>query len=227
MRGVACSKRVQFLKPAFYMFLHNIDRYCETTKWNDIPHYYNERATLSLFSGACWQTGFIALEEYVSEKKNTKHGKGRTDFWVKSQSSEESTVIEVKQHFINAKEVSKLSDMIDISDYDARQNTEGGMLCGLTFFVPYLSTIYTRDKVIALANDILNGALDKGVDALAWWLPEEAMKFTGNRRDNNNESKWPILIAALRVAKIGDCDIADGCPERLQETSWGSNALPL
>ena len=47
-----------------------------------VPWWYNERASLSLFAGAIWRMGGIAIEEFSAKKKvRSPKGDGNTEQW--------------------------------------------------------------------------------------------------------------------------------------------------
>jgi len=47
-----------------------IERAVRVWYQDDVPWWYNERAALSLFAGAIWKAGGIALEEFSSEREH-------------------------------------------------------------------------------------------------------------------------------------------------------------
>lgn len=211
MCGVRCSQRVVFLEPALSKFLKYLDRYCEATN-GDMPHYYNERATLSLLSAACWETDLVALEEYVSPKNNTKYGRGRTDFWVKHPISGRQATIEAKQFFMD--DPKKIEGCINKCDESAIENIDFETLCSLSFFSPSVSLQKNQNDINKLFEEFKENILSKGVDSLTWWLPKRATN--GFRRSDNKEAQWPFLIAALRVVQIGNQKIEDRDADRLK-----------
>ena len=78
-------------------------KYCEVSKWDDVPWGYNERASLSTFAAAAWLAGGIALEEYFEEKDRArsakgrkKRRKGRCDLYVDLRGKRRGYIIEAK-----------------------------------------------------------------------------------------------------------------------------------
>lgn len=86
---------IKCLRPIIEQWGTNIRKYCSAVD-DDVPYYYNERANLSLFASAAWQSGVIALEEYHTYKR---HGRGRTDLflWI---GGKDGVQIEAKQKWI-------------------------------------------------------------------------------------------------------------------------------
>jgi hypothetical protein len=68
---------------------------------NDVPWWYNERASLSFFAGAVWRCKGWAFEEFITRKhittrrgkRQNRHGRGDIMFGIKGQ----SFVAEAKQ----------------------------------------------------------------------------------------------------------------------------------
>ena len=78
-------------------------KYCEVSKWEDVPWGYNERASLSTFAAAAWLAGGVALEEYSEEKDRAgsargrkKQRKGRCDLYVDLRGKRGAYIMEAK-----------------------------------------------------------------------------------------------------------------------------------
>ena len=59
-----------------------LERLVETWQPEDVPWWYNERASLSVLAGAVWAAGDVAFEEFSSEKerrRSKRNFKGRID----------------------------------------------------------------------------------------------------------------------------------------------------
>ncbi len=83
--GVWTSPRARSLGPVLDSWNTLIGKYCQTQP-NDLPYWYNERATLSMVAAAAWASGGIALEEYSSPKRAGPRGdvgNGRADLWIR------------------------------------------------------------------------------------------------------------------------------------------------
>ncbi|HYF88324.1 hypothetical protein [Azospirillum sp.] len=204
MRSVACSKRVQFLRPVLKTFLANLERYADVQGWEDFGHAYNERATLSLFAAAFWQNNLIAVEEYVNWKgrgQASTHGRG--DLWARCPKTDNEIVIEAKQQktVLGAREET-IRGALDAAADDAVRNRDAILRAGLTFFTPVVEIDAGRDAVVELFDRICTITLDYGVDALALWYPEEVMRDPGEMRRQGHSHMFPGIIAALRIAAV-------------------------
>ncbi|MBP2294115.1 hypothetical protein [Azospirillum rugosum] len=204
MRSVACSKRVQFLRPVLKTFLANLERYAEAQGWEDFAHAYNEQATLSLLAAAFWQSDLIAIEEYTNWKgRGQDASQGRGDLWARCPKTDNEIVIEAKQQKTELGTHDKtIRGALDAAATDAFRNRDAALRAGLTFFTPEVRTGTGRDAVIDLFDRIRTIALEYGVDALVLWYPEEAMRNPDEARSQKQSYMFPGIIAALRIAAV-------------------------
>lgn len=78
-------------------------RYCEMHGFQDNPWWFNERATLSTLAGAAWNLGWVAVEEFTTEKRKrapdgVEEGdvqNGRCDLYIRAKSRDYA--VEAKQ----------------------------------------------------------------------------------------------------------------------------------
>ena len=69
------SGRIRTLKPILDEWTTCVSEITDEWKQkNDVPWWYNERASLSIFAGAIWRRGGFCFEEY-SDKKRTVEGR--------------------------------------------------------------------------------------------------------------------------------------------------------
>jgi hypothetical protein len=74
-------------------------------RWSDAfdPLRYNEAATVAALANAASNAGYLALTEYVAQKRHHTRGRpfrhGRCDLWVADVSEDRSWAFEFKQHF--------------------------------------------------------------------------------------------------------------------------------
>ncbi|HEY0837767.1 MAG TPA: hypothetical protein VGE72_27880 [Azospirillum sp.] len=204
MRSVACSKRMQFLRPVLKAFLGNLDRYADVQGWDDFGHAYNERATLSVFAAACWASDLIAIEEYTNWKGRGADAKrGRGDLWARCPKTDTQIIFEAKQHKTAlGSHDETIRAALKAADCDAVQNRDAMLRAGLTFFTPVLPVGVERDQVVELFERIRTLALAHGVDGLALWYPEEAMPDPDEARRNGHEYMFPGVLAVLRIAAV-------------------------
>jgi len=87
--GTYCP-RLRCLYPVLQKWIHlNESMFRSWRNAGDVPWWYNERASLSVLSGAVWQTGGEAFEEYSDYKRGismrtgrlSKEYAGRVDFY--------------------------------------------------------------------------------------------------------------------------------------------------
>lgn len=227
MRGVSCSPRVAFLEPVLQCFHENLQRYADAMEWGDLPHYYNERSTLSLFAAACWQSGLVGLEEYVSWKgRGEDTFRGRADLWVCSLEADTDIAIEAKQNWPGLGVRSKtVTEWLNTAEAAACQNYDAKLRAGMTFLVPCLTPTASREQVVTLFRRLHDDALRHGVDALAWWLPEAAMTHSSPNRNTGEDCMWPGVLTVLRVARVRGGRVSSKA-DRLRESCWAADPVP-
>jgi len=162
---------------AFKQWFLVIQKYCEARAWEDVPWWYNERASLSLFAAAVWNSGGIALEEYSTSKSHKKERwSGRGDLYVK---------IKRKQYVIEAKQVwspmgtraRRPNGKIEEALFDARHaagetKSWGAKRLGLVFAVPYLPNS-EQDNLKERINYWLECVKSIEGSSMAWIFSEE------------------------------------------------------
>src|SRR5690606_5499082 len=68
---------------------------------DDVPYFYNERASLSVLCGAAWRSGYLALEEYVAIKGGeSDKPNGRIDLYIGQRDGDEEICIEAKHEVL-------------------------------------------------------------------------------------------------------------------------------
>lgn len=156
----------------------------------DNPWYYNERALISLFAGAVWAEGGLALEEFSVYKRTGKKRKplysGRSDLYLSIGNSH--FIAEVKHAWSGATRVSiktatyvqdKLSEACDdIRKYPREKLRKLGIL----FAMPYFSKSYIRrwgkkpmDEQLQKWVTIMKENIE--YSCVAWVFPQEARDF--------------------------------------------------
>ena len=132
------------LEPLWKLFreVHNITcHYVEAHNYEDCPYFYNERAIISLMSGAAWRMGFYALEEYSSSKKHEENDySGRVDLYISS--DEKSFVFESKIHWENVSTKYSLDNANKtfqkaVSDTQKIDREEADLRVAVLFVIPY------------------------------------------------------------------------------------------
>ncbi len=221
MQGVRVGRdsRLEPLGKALEQFIVNLDTYARTCEWGDLPHYYNERATLSVFAAACWQVELIAVEEYATTKTCGQGRKnGRCDLWVSNH--DVSWGFEAKQFFpaLNGGEP-RIASCIASAATAAKMNDDADLHVGLTFLTPSVPTDTAREDVLKLLRRMLDLPIMSRCHGVAWWFPEELMQHAGPLRANPSVAHlWPGLLAVLQVVR------PDGLAEIGQIWTGGSRA---
>lgn len=203
MRGyVVCEdERLRPLEMALGQFIQNLETYARICGWDDLPHFYNERATVGFMAAACWQTGLISIEEYATQKgQGLGERKGRCDLWASNH--ELSWGFEAKQRFPTVGTHDQtLIDALDAAKEDAEANNDADLNIGLTFFTPSVPEDASREQVEELLRRMLKLAVQEKCHGAAWWFPEKLMRHPSPQRSNPSETRlWPGLLAVLKVA---------------------------
>jgi len=123
-----------------------IERYTRIMNVDDAPYYYNERANVSVLAGAAWKAGWVALEEFQSEKgyKNKAKTNGRTDLFFANETAEELLEAKFKWICMGSKNLSRMVEETMIAACDdakkTRANSTEVKAIGIGFFPVYKKT---------------------------------------------------------------------------------------
>lgn len=176
-----------------------IDRYCRIEE-GDAPYWYTERADIGVLAGACWRAGYIALEEYQSEKghPNKPKFKGRVDLWVENESK--SAIIEAKKKSLslNSKDVHKaLNPILEEACKNAKESRSNqkelvafGMVF-IRFYIPLKFDEELNQKIEEMIKTITNGY--KG-EMIFWHFPSASRRLIGG----SGKNYWPGVIVIAR-----------------------------
>ncbi|MBP3125880.1 hypothetical protein [Thalassospira sp. ER-Se-21-Dark] len=202
------SNELSFLKPAFEQFSKNLSQYGQTVQWSELPHYFNERATISLLQAACWQAKLVSFEEYVTKKRKGEDLKnGRCDLYVSQKRGDRNIEFEAKERLL----VSRTSDdqirsWLKEGDNDAACNEAADIRASLTFVMPRVPEKegVTQETHIALVQNALDVALSEGIHAAHFWCHPRAWDVTGVPRRGGVPSRWPSLLTLIRVVSVNE-----------------------
>ncbi|WP_412775850.1 hypothetical protein [Thalassospira lucentensis] len=174
----------------------------------DLPHYHNERATVSFLNGAAWKAGLIAIEEYATSKiKDGVQYTGRCDLYIAEKNGIEIE-FEAKQNWITGvagADDAALSNWIDIAVEAARQNISTDLKYAVNFIVPEISGnlgveqvsetyfLWKRQFLEKLRNN-------EEVELFYVWEHPEAMKRQLESRHGKGPCCWPGLWIAITRA---------------------------
>jgi hypothetical protein len=176
-RCVIAGSLLLFRK-VLHEWIRVIETYGKASSWGDVPWWYNERASLSLFAAAIWKSGGIALEEFSTLKgKKKKHWIGRGDLYAKLGRNE--YMIEAKQQWssLSARSVKTKVKLVN-SLFDARHaaghtKSYGAKRLGLVFAIPYLPVREKKDIDERIDSWLRLVKLIEGV-SVSWIFPKEA-----------------------------------------------------
>ena len=164
----------------------------------DVPWWYNERAALSLLSGALWRSHNYGFEEFVDEKrKMTRHSgrlsrkyKGRVDLYLNVQGAD--FIAECKICWsgasINFDSSQRVEKTLSRACRDIRKtHPKGQRRLGFVFVVPSIKKQYRKEL-----DERLKGWLHKvqsvDCDAMAWVFPDFA------RRTQSDGKYYPGVV---------------------------------
>jgi len=165
-------------------------------KWyrgNDVPWWYNERASLSVLAGAVWRSKGIAFEEYSDRKRFRSK---RTGSPFRSYSGRVDISIEINRHyFIGEAKYCRLtipSRSRDQSQYiekcltaakrDIRKSSpDGQRRLAIVFASPSVSTRW-KGSIEKHINEFVDQVTDIDADAVAWVFPNTASNVVDGRR---------------------------------------------
>jgi len=205
--GFASIPELSFLKKAFFKFHENIEQYIDEMNGSELPYYFNERATISIFSAACWQSDMIAIDEYITVKNKSGSNdasKGRGDLWCRAKDGN-SVGIEAKQ-YTGLYNKGKIINSIEKSQKDAQNCTQSYIESGLAFIVPAINEKDTYEDFLGNVRRIHDDALNFGVDLIAWWGSKTAFKVCQRSRYEKDDGyyRWPGIISIMRIGKACD-----------------------
>jgi hypothetical protein len=153
---------------------------------DDLPWWYNERASISVLAGAAWKTGGLAFEEYTADKRTGKkrHPKysGRIDLYLKVK--EEQFIAEAKYYwsgatFVSATTSEKLREKL-------KEACDGIRICpragqrklGILFATPYIATSQ-KARVDELVAEWVAAMTRVESSCSAWVFPKESRYVGG------------------------------------------------
>lgn len=154
------------------------------SKWlnKDVPWWYNERASLSVFVGAIWNSGHFAFEEFSDEKRSIsqrtrkfhKTYSGRVDLYFnvgKRDFIAEAKICWPRCSRLSASRQAIVEDHLAYACRDIRKsNPHGQRRLGILFVAPRWKTSLRQDidqRIDAWVAKIV----DIDCDAISWVFP--------------------------------------------------------
>jgi len=185
-------------------WLLGVERYCRILPGDDAPYIYNERANLSVLTGAAWRAGWIALEEFQHEKRHSgkKAHYGRADLWLHSGSLEE--IVEAKFRWIAMASV-KTAGLVEetmasaVKDAKASKNNSAVNGIGVGFF-----PLYKKSTRVQNINKLIEETIEEfsnfDFHAMAWCFPPEMRDYT----NENTSNRLPGVILLAKNSNFCD-----------------------
>lgn len=171
-------KGLSKLKPILLEYLKINKETVELWNYEDLPWWYNERANLSLFTGAVWKKGGYALEEYTSDKVSIiKKYQGRNDLYFYFNKKDYILEAKVLSQNGNSKSETiqrRVNKIINLAIEDVRINKLEFFAnkMGIVFVIPYFlkkSTSIENDF-----NNFIKSIMKSNYSALGWLYSEKA-----------------------------------------------------
>ncbi len=163
-----CKKKYKNWTGVFEEYTNFTDRYIRVyldqydEGGGDAPYWNNERTNIGMLAASCWANGWVALEEFSTEKtkEDRSNGTGRCDLWVSSQNGKENFAIEAKKgdSSLASKDlISNLKKILESACADAEnlREEEGDIRLGVAFMHLYLVKS-KLDQTLELVNNTIS-----------------------------------------------------------------------
>lgn len=139
------NQRIAWVGPIIEQWGLIHKNFLEQEQYNYCLYWYNERANVSVFSGAVWKSGGVALEEYSSQKGNIDNTvNGRVDLYFSKQT--ERAIAEAKMEWLYFGERArsdlkeKINSVVEKAKNDIKESlgpSNYNLGVGLSFIAPY------------------------------------------------------------------------------------------
>lgn len=186
LKGAHCpSLRLRIFRPL-------LNNWIETNMqlarhWQqDVPWWYNERASISVLAGAAWKTGGLAFEEYGADKRTGKKRcstfAGRNDLYLKIKG--EQFIAEAKYYWsgatrVNAATTENLRNkLLEACDDIRKCPPYGQRRLGILFAMPYIAKSQ-KTRVDALVGEWVAALTSVKCSCCAWVFPKESRHICG------------------------------------------------
>jgi hypothetical protein len=169
------------------------------------PWWYNERATLSVFAGAVWQSQGWVLEEFSTEKvvptrQHRRYKPGRCDilFSIKNK----TFIGEAKQCWPTLTDnlhvaIQSVHDALDTACKEALENSEIGYPClGMVFIAPCLHES-KKERTIGNLQSFVTQLLEIKGTTIAWVFPKAARSLQPDSKFRNYIFPGVALVMQL------------------------------
>ena len=177
--GIKTTARLRCLRPVLRKWIAlNLDLSARWSRDEDAPWWYNERALISVFAGAVWQSGGYAFEEFSEKKRGKKRPfSGRID--LEFSAGQHKFLAEVKQCWLAATARRDRTDHVrgfmENAKADVRRcRPDGTRRIAIVFGAPYLAQhrrAEMDDRIEWLVDQAREIQADIEADAVAWTFP--------------------------------------------------------
>lgn len=239
IRGVGLDPADDHLKelgPLLTSFIETVEDYCRSE--GSPPYWFNERASVSLLSGAAWRAGWIAIEEFPTRKvmleRSTEtdltHRYGRCDFYAKDPGGL-SFAFEAKHVMAKPSQLAnEVTAALRLARDDAAQLLLGEATArvALVFAVPHfpIGDVKSPSDIHSMINTLLHGVTS---DESSGASPAIADGLLGKKRRATHayvfpaemrgclgpaeKAYWPgVIVIAQRVKKAKSSVLRPAAP---------------
>lgn len=189
VRSVTTEPPLEILEDVLWEWIAVQERSARFWEWKDAPWWYNECASLSMFAGAVWRSGGIALEEYSTEKRQDASvrkrtlgtSSGRGDLYLKV--GDREFILEAKQCWSSAgaragHPCNRISKKMSEALVDVRRaKSYGEERLGSAFAVPYIPK-REFPSVDQCLEQWLKSINDLSCACRAWVFPPEVRRLS-------------------------------------------------
>ncbi len=181
------------IEPLLLNWIACTEQYIDVWEGMDLPYWYNERANVSILSGAAWKSGWTAIEEYqVAKTANEEEfTTGRNDLYITNKTH--SYCLEAKVSYLKISDEEsklkiKLSQKLESAISDVKKVCLKDSKLAAVFVAPYSKEIHATQAEIDNFIEIIQ-SLD--LCAYAWCAPKEA------QTNPSHDNKYYPLAALL------------------------------
>jgi hypothetical protein len=197
-------KSLQLLRPVLRKWIQ-LNNKLDWFQEQDAPWWYNERASVSFYAGAVWQSKGWSFEEFSTEKiitskRNIQIGRCDIVFSI----NDKAFSAEAKQIWptltSNFKSTTdNVNKSLYISCKEALKNIDIGYTClGMVFVTPQLH-ISKKDHIDYYIKGLIDQLLRIDFSTIAWVFP----KMTRNLRPDNKNRNYIFPGVILIIKKAG------------------------
>jgi hypothetical protein len=175
----------------------------------DVPWWYNERASLSLFAGAVWSCHGWVFEEFgiwrkIASKRGVKYTSGRRD--IEFRVGDDWFSAEAKQCWPilsgNAEDpLIAVGKYLNQAVREAKQLTQKGcQSLGIVFAIPRVH-VSQKDQIDQNLWDFVSQLRKAKRATVAWTFPREARGIQPSKDSENHNYTYPGIVVLILPAR--------------------------